>query len=116
MLKEAVNAQRQVEGENRSLREDKERLTQRFDDVIALLHTQEQIANLKLKERDVLLRELTEQVNELRTQVKRDRKLFAEMDNSAKSNPPLPSLKGGSRGGSLHGNSTISEVSKKTVG
>lgn len=45
----------------------------------AYLRTQDHINILKLKERDLLLKELTEQVNELRAQVKRDQKLLQEV-------------------------------------
>ena len=89
MLKEAVNAQRQLEAENMTLRDENAVLNRKMDDLVSFVRTQDHIASLKLREREVLLRELTEQVNELRAQLKKDRKLFADMDAAARCSPPV---------------------------
>jgi hypothetical protein len=47
---------------------------------------QDHIHKLKLKERSLLLREMTVQIYELREQIKKDKKLLDEIENSASNN------------------------------
>jgi hypothetical protein len=79
MLTEAVNAQREMESKCLALKEENKTLRKRADDMVVYIRTQDHIYSLKLKERELLLRELTEQVNQLRSQVGKDKKLLAEI-------------------------------------
>jgi hypothetical protein len=113
MLTEAVNAQRLLEAENLALQEENSALNRKVEEMVTFVHTQEHISSLKVKERDVLLKELTEQVHELRTELRRDRKLFAEIDKSRQS-PSLPSLRSG-RMGSSSMSTLTTETSRRKV-
>lgn len=79
LLNEALTIQRQLETENASLQKANAQAEKHVEEMSVYLKTQDHINLLKLKERDLLLKELTEQVNELRAQVKRDQKLLLEV-------------------------------------
>jgi len=89
MLQESISAQRALEAENSKLRVENERLDKRVEEMITFVRTQDHIYSLKLKERDLLLKELTEQVHELRTQVVRDKKLLHDIERGTTSLPSL---------------------------
>lgn len=112
MLTEAVNAQRQLEAENRALQDENLALSRKLEDIVAFVHTQEHISALKVKERDVLLKELTEQVHEVRAELRRDRKLFAEIERSRQS-LSLPSLRSGRM--ALSSMSTLTDTTRRKV-
>jgi hypothetical protein len=82
LLNEALASQRQLEAENSSLRESSAQAQKHMEEMSVYLKTQEHINLLKLKERDLLLKELTEQTNELRSQLRRDQKLLLEVKNA----------------------------------
>jgi hypothetical protein len=79
LLNEALVSQRRLEAENSSLKESHAQAQKHIEDMSVYLKTQDHINLLKLKERDLLLKELTEQTNELRSQLKRDQKLLLEV-------------------------------------
>ena len=79
MLKESLNAQRILENENSGLKEEIRKIKKQTEEMSIYLKTQDHINILKLRERDLLLKELTEQVTELRAQIKRDQNLLLEI-------------------------------------
>jgi hypothetical protein len=79
LLNEALVTQQQLETENTSLKKSNAEAIRNVEEMAVYLKTQDNITLLKIKERDLLLKELTEQVNELRAQVKRDQKLLMEV-------------------------------------
>lgn len=81
LLNESRANEKKLEAEIAALKKVNTESTKRLEEMSTYLKTQDHINILKLKERDLLLKELTEQINELRSQVKRDQKLLLEVRN-----------------------------------
>ena len=88
LLSDALSDQRRLEDEISNLRKDKQDQDKYISELTGYVKTQDHIYNLKLKERELLLRELTQQTYDLRSQVKRDKKMFDEMREHADNNLP----------------------------
>jgi hypothetical protein len=88
LLSETAEAQRGLEQEVSNLRKEKSDQDKYIGELSGYIRTQDHIYNLKLKEREILLRELTQQTNDLRGQVLRDKRMFDEMKKLADCNLP----------------------------
>jgi len=88
LLSETKDSQRSLEKEVSELNKAKQDQDKYIKELSGYIRTQDHIYNLKLKEREILLRELTQQTNDLRGQVVRDKKMFDEMKELADCNLP----------------------------
>jgi len=88
LLSETADAQRGLEQEVSQLQKSKKEQDKYISELSGYIRTQDHIYNLKLKEREILLRELTQQTHDLRAQVVRDKKVFDEMKELADCNLP----------------------------
>lgn len=88
LLYETGESQRSLEREMSLLKRDKQDQDKYIKELSGYIRTQDHIYNLKLKEREILLRELTQQTNDLRGQVIKDKRVFDEMKELADCNLP----------------------------
>lgn len=88
LLADTTESQRNLEKEFSALKEEKQNQDKYINELSGYIRTQDHIYNLKLKEREILLRELTQQTNDLRRQVARDKRMFDEMKDLADCNLP----------------------------
>lgn len=88
LLSETMVSQRMLEKEVLNFKQEKQDQDKYIKELSGYIKTQDHIYNLKLKEREILLRELTQQTNDLRSQVLRDKKMFDEMKKLADCNLP----------------------------
>ena len=88
ILSDTVNTNRSLQSELYQLKNAKEEQDKYISELSGYIKTQDHIYNLKLKEREILLRELTQQTHDLRKQVLKDKKRFDEMKEIADSNLP----------------------------
>jgi hypothetical protein len=88
LMAETAATQRALEEEVFQLNKAKQEQDKYISELSGYIKTQDHIYNLKLKEREILLRELTQQTNDLRAQVVRDKRMFDEMKELADCNLP----------------------------
>ena len=82
LLRETIDNQHSLEKEVSELQKSKQDQEKYIGELSGYIKTQDHIYNLKLKEREILLRELTEQTHDLRAQVIRDKRMFHRHNNS----------------------------------
>lgn len=88
LLRKTIDNQHSLEKEVSELQKSKQDQEKYIGELSGYIKTQDHIYNLKLKEREILLRELTEQTHDLRAQVIRDKRMFDEMKELADCNLP----------------------------